>query len=90
MEMDFKRFSKHLPHYLPLVGIFLAGIAAFIIFSYDRFFQMSVAISLSLAYLIWALVHHSIHEDLSWEVILEYLAISILGLSVLLSLIFRP
>lgn len=80
---------EHLPHYLPLIGIFSAGIFAFWIFAYDKQFQAGVAISLAVAHVIWGVVHHHIHHELSLSIILEYLAVAIFGLVVILSVIFR-
>ena len=84
-----KHFTRHLPHYLPLIGIFVAGIIGFYCFSYDRFFQAAISIALIIAYVFWGVVHHFIHKDLYLEVIIEYLIIALLGLVVILSLIFR-
>ena len=84
-----KKYFKHLPHYVPLLGIFSAGILAFFVFSYDKQFQMGVAISLAAAHFSWGIVHHMIHRDFKPEIVLEYLAVSILGLAAIFSLIFR-
>jgi len=84
-----KGISKHLPHYFILFGLLFAGILAFILFSYDRSFQMIVAISVAVAYIIWGIVHHSIHRDLYFSVVLEYIAIAGLGLVMVFSLILR-
>lgn len=88
MSKKINRYA-HLPHYLPLIGIFTAGILAFWIFSYDKQFQSGVAISLAVSHVIWGIVHHHIHKDLSLGVFLEYLAVAIFGLVVVLSVIFR-
>jgi len=76
-------------HYLPLIGIFTAGILAFIFFAYDRQFQIGIALSLAVAHVAWGIVHHIVHKNLSLIIILEYIAIAVLGLSVMLSLILR-
>ena len=84
-----RKYSKHLPHYLPLIGIFTAGVLAFWLFSYDKQFQIGVSVSLAIAHIAWGVMHHFIHRDLTFWVFLEYVAISVLGLSVLLSIILR-
>lgn len=76
-------FARHLPHYLSLFGILLAGFSGLILFSYDRNFQMAVAIATAAAYVAWGIIHHYIHKDLYWEVVAEYAAISILGLVII-------
>ena len=84
-----KKILKHLPHYLSLAGILVAGIVGFMVFSYDRSFQIAVAIGLSLAYVAWGVIHHAIHRDLYLSVVVEYIVVASLGLVVMLSLIFR-
>ena len=82
-------FANDTQHYLPLIGIFTAGILAFVVFSYDREFQVGIALSLTVAHVTWGIVHHIVHKNLSVLIVLEYIAISLLGLTVMLSLILR-
>jgi len=84
-----KGFTKHLAHYLTLLGIFLAGILAFLFFSYDQSFQMIMAIAVALSYVVWGIIHHFIHRDLYLAVVIEYLAVASLGLVIIFSLILR-
>ncbi|OGM28313.1 hypothetical protein A2801_02550 [Candidatus Woesebacteria bacterium RIFCSPHIGHO2_01_FULL_41_10] len=84
-----RKHINHLPHYLPLIGVFTAGALAFWLFSYDKQFQAAVAISVAVAHITWGLIHHFIHRDLTISVFLEYVAISILGLAAVLSIVFR-
>lgn len=81
--------SKHLPHYLSLFGIFAAAIVGFIVFSYDRDFQVAIAVAVSASYFVWGVVHHSMHKDLEIKVVLDYLVVALLGMVTLLSLIYR-
>jgi hypothetical protein len=83
------RFTKHLPHYIPLVTIILAGVFGFFIFSYDQVFQTTILVAVSVSYVFWGIIHHKIHNDLSLFVFIEYLIIATLGLVVVLSLLFR-
>ena len=84
-----KRIVKHIPYYTPLIGIFLAGALGFVFFSYDRVFQVAISIAVAVSYVVWGVVHHLIHKDLYWEVVVEYLVVASLGLVILFSLIFR-
>ena len=84
-----KSFAKHLPHYAALLGILTIGALGFIIFSYDKFFQIGVLVAVAAGYVVWGVVHHAIHRDLHFSVFVEYLVVAILGLVVVLSLIFR-
>ncbi len=84
-----KAFAKDIPHYMLLAGILLAGFAGLILFSYDKNFQISVAVATAASYVVWGVVHHIIHKDFHLEVFFEYLAIAILGLVIIFSLIIR-
>ena len=84
-----RNFFKHLPHYTSLIGILIAGFAGLILFSYDREFQITIALATSLSYLGWGVAHHYLHKDLYAEVFVEYLSISLLGFTILYFLILR-
>ncbi len=84
-----KSFTKHLPHYLTLIGILFASFAGLILFSYDKYFQLSVAVAGACAYVAWGITHHILHKDYSFEVFLEYLAVAVLGLTLIFSLVAR-
>ena len=84
-----RSFARHLPHYLSLFGILIAGFAGLILFSYDRNFQVSVAIATAASYVAWGIVHHWLHKDLHLETVIEYVAIAILGLVIIFSMIVR-
>ena len=78
-----------IPHYISLIAILLVGIAGFYFYRYDKVFQTGVAIALSFSYIAWGIVHHFIHKDITVAVILEYVAVSFLGLVIVLSLVLK-
>lgn len=82
-----REFSRHLVHYLSLIGILVVAFVGFVTFEYDQAFQSAIAISLGVAFVVWGLVHHHLHDDLHPKIVLEYLAIALLGVAVLLSVI---
>jgi EamA domain-containing membrane protein RarD len=84
-----KSFVKHLPHYFVLFGVLFAGVLAFTLFSYDKIFQMIVTIAVAVSYVVWGLIHHWIHRDLYFSVVIEYLVVATLGVVVVFSLILR-
>lgn len=84
-----KNITKHLLHYLPLIGGLLAGSLAFWSFSYNRAFQIVIAVAMTVFYVIWGVVHHAIHKDLHLSTVVEYIVIASLGLIIIFSLIFR-
>jgi hypothetical protein len=78
---------KHLPHYLILFGILLAGFFGLALFGYDRNFQVAVAFATAASYVAWGISHHYLHDDLHFEVVVEYAIVAALGLVILFSLI---
>lgn len=84
-----KNLSKHIPHYLSLGAVLLAGILAFLFFSYERVFQVAVAIAVAVSYVAWGIIHHAIHDDLYLTVVVEYIMVAAIGLFIVFSLIFR-
>ena len=82
-------FTKHLPHYLSLIGILLVGAFGITYFWYDKALQVSILAGISIAYVSWGLVHHYLHRDLHLSVVIEYILIASLGLTIALSLIAR-
>lgn len=84
-----KHIAKHLPHYFSLLGILVVGVLAFAIFSYDKAFQLGVAIALATAYVAWGVIHHWLHRDLHLSVVIEYVVVACLGLFIVFSLILR-
>lgn len=82
-----QKHLKHLSHYFSLITIFIAGVVGFYIFSYDRFFQIGVAVAMACAYVSWGIIHHTIHKDICLSIILEYVAVATLGVVMLISLI---
>jgi hypothetical protein len=84
-----KKFAKHLPHYISLLGILAASVLAFYLFSSDKLFLIGTAVAAAAAYFSWGIIHHLLHGDLNLSIIIEYLAVSVLGVILVLSLLFR-
>jgi len=84
-----KKFAHDLPHYVSLFGVLVAAVLGFIVFSYDKPFQMAIAFGVAGAYISWGIVHHVIHRDFAWAVLAEYMAIAALGLVTAFSLLLR-
>ena len=82
-------FTKHLSHYIVLFGILIVSFAGLILFSYDKNFQVAIAMALSLSYVSWGVTHHYLHKDLYPEIVLEYLVIALLGFVIIYSIIIR-
>lgn len=84
-----KSIARHIQHYLPLLGIFFAGVLGFVVFDYDKNFQGVITLATASSYVTWGLVHHYLHGDLHFSVVLEYVAIAALGVVMVFSVIFR-
>lgn len=82
-----KKFTKHLAHFTPLIGILIFTAGGYFVFSYDKLFQAVIIISASISYVVWGLIHHHMHDEVHISIILEYVAIAFLGLVVGLSMI---
>ncbi len=67
----------------------IAGIMGFLIFPFDKTFQVVLAVAVAFSYIAWGLVHHYIHKDLYPEVIFEYIIMAFLGLILIFSVVFR-
>ena len=84
-----KRIAKDITHYFSLFGLLIIGTIGFIIFSYDQAFQLAIIIATTMAYVAWGIVHHWIHRDLYLSIIIEYVAVGMLGLIIVYSLILN-
>jgi hypothetical protein len=84
-----KLLANHIFHYLPLIAILTIGLVGLIVFSYDRAFQFVIMTALSTAYITWGIIHHYIHDDLHFSIVLEYLTIAVLGMIIVFSVLFR-
>ena len=81
-------FTKHLPHYLVLLGIFSLGFFGFVHFPYDKVLQTAITIAVCVSFVVWGTLHHHIHDDLHPKIVLEYVGTAVLGAVILLSLIW--
>jgi hypothetical protein len=84
-----RNLTNHFRHYFSLIGILTAAVVAFVVFSYDRTFQIYISIAVAVSYVCWGIIHHYLHKDLYLEVVIEYLVVAVLGLIILFSLVFR-
>lgn len=84
-----KHFSQQLNHYLPLLGIICATIVGFILFPTDKSFKEVIMIASAAAYVSWGIVHHMHHKDLTLMILVEYMAVALLGVVIVFSVLFR-
>lgn len=88
MKYMFHHLTRHLPHYLSLLGIIVVAGVGMYIFRYDKYFQSAIAISAGVAYVVWGIIHHHVIDQVHHKIHSEYLAIALLGVVVLLGVIW--
>jgi hypothetical protein len=71
--------SNHVIHYIPLVLILLLGLGGVTLYQYDTNIQRALIVATAAGYVIWGVIHHKLHEELSFEIFLEYLFVAIIG-----------
>lgn len=84
-----KDIKDHKTHYLILLFILLFGILSFWYLRTNQQAQMVSVFLTAVFYVLWGIIHHYIEGDLHIRIIMEYLAIAILGFVILWMLIFR-
>lgn len=87
--LDLQYRHKHYVHYIPLIGIAIFGVLGFVLFQYDTQFVRALVIALASSYVSWGIIHHTIHKDICLSIVIEYIAVAVLGSIIALSLIFR-
>lgn len=89
MKQLLSDFKEHLGHYLVLLFILTFG--AFAFFYFQRHPQaQTVSIFLTASfYVLWGIIHHYLEGNLHIRIILEYIAVALLGFLILWSIINR-
>ncbi|HSW88029.1 MAG TPA: hypothetical protein VLG12_02600 [Candidatus Saccharimonadales bacterium] len=76
--------KQHNWYYIFLFLIFVAAIIVISLFNYNKTLQIAVLILISLFYVILGIMHHLIHHTITTKIVIEYIAIAVLGISILL------
>lgn len=79
---------RHLTHYVVLLTIMFIGLIIVTSLGKDIWRQSIVIAVMSLMFVLWGVIHHTIEKDLYWEVFLEYLLFGLLGTAGAVGLIF--
>jgi hypothetical protein len=83
-----QEFTRHITHYLSLIGLIGLGLVGLLAFHYDKVFQSAVAIGIGAGFVVWGIVHHHVYDNLHHKIVLEYIATALLGVTILLSVIW--
>ena len=81
--------TKDLKHYLGLIAFLSIGLALFLVFNYNRQIQMGIALAMSVIYVAWGIIHHTIKKELHPRIILEYVLVAIVASVVMIFLLMR-
>ncbi len=81
--------NRHLRAYTMLAGILAVGLWGIVYFAFDRNVQTWIAVSMCVCYALWGIAHHAVEEKLQFRIVIEYLAMSLLGLVILVSLLYH-
>lgn len=73
------RTNNHIIHYIPLLLILFFGLLGMYFYQYDTLMQRALIVATAIGYILWGVVHHKIHDELSFEIFLEYLFVAIIG-----------
>ena len=79
--------KTHKLAYSILITAMITFIMLFLHFWPDRIYQRFIAILMGIFYFIWGITVHNKHKHINRQVILEYFAISVLAVSLLLLLL---
>ena len=75
---------RHLAYYISLATIFTIGIIVVQSLRSQKELQIAVIILLCIFYVLWGVVHHIVLHSFSLKVMLEYIAIAVFGVSLIL------
>jgi hypothetical protein len=64
-------------------------VCVFLIFSFERIYQMIIVLVAGLAYVLWGIIHHHVNDDLHSKVVAEYILVALLAELIIFSLLLR-
>lgn len=89
MKKILKDIKENLVQYLVLLFILVFGAAAFVYLRNNPQGQLISVFLTALFYVLWGIIHHYQEGDLHIRVVMEYLAMAILGFVILWMIILR-
>lgn len=79
--------QRHIGYYLLLLLILIMGALLITQNQYGKNFQMVAAAMTTFCYIIWGIVHHYLHHDISAKIVIEYVLMGSVGLTVIFFLV---
>lgn len=83
--MKIEQKKNHIVYYLSLFTIFFFGFILITVTNYDPNLQLISLLMTSFFYVLWGIVHHSLHHDISSKIVIEYVLFAALGVLLVLS-----
>lgn len=80
-------FKKHLGYYMVLILIALTGLFLILRTGPDPQLKMLLIVLITFFYVVWGVLHHFIHHDLTVKIMLEYVLIGALGITLIFFLV---
>lgn len=84
--MQTKHHNSHRQHIFQYLMLFLLMSVAFFSFTRcigDPVKQLEIGITAGLTYMVWGIYHHYLEQDLNWKIVVEYIAVSLVGIAML-------
>jgi hypothetical protein len=82
-----RNLKAHLPYYSVFLLIAALGFWLLAVNAHEPQGRMVIIVLLTFFYVLWGLLHHYIHHDISTKIVLEYVLIGALGISVIFFLL---
>lgn len=77
-----KEKHAHLFYYSSLGAILVTGLIT-VYFATDRMFQLTTLTLTVLIYVIWGIIHHLLHHDLTAKIVVEYVLMGALAQAII-------
>lgn len=74
--------KRHGFYWLSLIIFASLGIFLFSLLSQDKRLQFVIILTITYIYIIWGILHHWFHHDLTAKIVVEYILMGSLGISI--------
>jgi len=78
------KMKHHFFYFFSLAFIILTGFLTSAYLTGQKTLQIGILIVTAFFYVVWGIAHHLIHHSFSIKIMLEYIAIAVLGISLIL------
>lgn len=82
-----QRIKAHLGYYTVFLLMAILGFYLLLANANSEQGRMTIVVLLAFFYVVWGLLHHYVHHDISTKIVLEYVLVGALGISVIFFLL---